>query len=283
MVSTNCVLEAAPPSSDKQIFASSAGIGFSISHQVFSPMYLRSLNPQGHVFEFNIGEALNLTWRMNDHWRSGACKHGNITGLLSRNDVLISQSDKEYHSLQFMFDASAVDTLLETNNFCLRAQCNFEDQFLTETATIIYDELKNGSVAAKIYCESLYVACVVHLATNYSQRNRKIFAPKGKLSSRQLRGVVDYTKSFINTDIGLSEMAASVHLSEFHFARLFRHTLGISPYQFVLQLKIEEAKKLIKKDRRSLSDVTYLLNFSDQAHFSHAFKKIAGISPRDFV
>ena len=64
--------------------------------------------------------------------------------------------------------------------------------------------------------------------------------------------------------------------------RLFKQTTGISPHQFILQLKIERAKQLINKTQLSLTEIAYELGFTDQAHFSNAFKKIIGVAPRQY-
>jgi AraC family transcriptional regulator len=76
-------------------------------------------------------------------------------------------------------------------------------------------------------------------------------------------------------------MAASVYLSVFHFSRLFKNTLGVSPYQFVLNMKVDYAKNLIKS-KKSISDIAHALAFTDSAHFCNAFKKLTGCSPLQF-
>jgi AraC family transcriptional regulator len=78
------------------------------------------------------------------------------------------------------------------------------------------------------------------------------------------------------------ELAKQTNTSPFHFMRLFKQTTGISPHQFILQLKIERAKQLINKSQLSLTEIAYELGFTDQAHFSNAFKKIIGVAPRQY-
>ena len=69
----------------------------------------------------------------------------------------------------------------------------------------------------------------------------------------------------------------------FHFARLFKKSLGLSPHKYVLQNRIERAKKLITvSGDLSLSDIALQAGFYDQTHFGKAFKKYMGVSPKAF-
>jgi AraC family transcriptional regulator len=176
-----------------------------------------------------------------------------------------------------------VDQILDSENFAFITTWNVEDEFLKGVAHTLQNEIWKGEEADNIYIDGLIISFIIHLASRYPASNKKIFAPKGKLSASQLLAVIEFAKNSIHKNIRLSEMAAEVHLSEYHFARLFRQTVGISPYKYVLQMKIAQAKNLIRQQKKSCSDVAYILNFSDQAHFSHVFKRFTGYSPRNFI
>jgi len=184
------------------------------------------------------------------------------------------------HILGVYFEPSFVNEVLETQNFSLAAQSNIQDPFLAAIATKL-TSVCDDAFAEKIYAESLGVACVVHLAKQYNSAD--VSFPKGRLNPYQLKQVVDFAHSYMQFNIGLHEMAGQVHLSPYHFGRLFKQTVGKSPYQFILQLKIEAAKKLIKKNQGPISEIAYQLNFSDQSHFSNAFRKATGVSPRQYL
>jgi AraC family transcriptional regulator len=73
-------------------------------------------------------------------------------------------------------------------------------------------------------------------------------------------------------------------LSTYHFARLFKHSVGLSPYQYVLQNRVERAKKLIGiLANPRLTEIGLQVGFYDQAHFTKAFKQIVGVSPKAFA
>jgi AraC family transcriptional regulator len=61
---------------------------------------------------------------------------------------------------------------------------------------------------------------------------------------------------------------------------LFRRALGVPPHQYVLQERITEARRLLAAGQMTLSEIATHLGFSDQSHFSRAFRKVTGMTPR---
>ncbi len=216
-----------------------------------------------------------------------ANRHSLVFNWADKSSVSISPADNPItissplEALAIYFEPSFVNEVMESTNFTFTPQTTISDPFLFDIATkltSVCDEV----FAEKIYAESLGVACVVHLAKQYNG-SKEVYFPKGRLNPYQLKQVIDFAHSYMQFNIGLHEMAGLVHLSPYHFGRLFKQTVGRSPYQFILQLKIDCAKKLIKKNSGPISEIAYQLNFSDQSHFSNAFRKATGISPRQYL
>jgi AraC family transcriptional regulator len=82
----------------------------------------------------------------------------------------------------------------------------------------------------------------------------------------------------------LEQMAAVAHLSPYHFARRFKATTGLPPYQYVIARRVERAQHLLRKDQElSLVEVALRAGFSDQSKFSFHFKRLVGVTPRQFL
>jgi AraC family transcriptional regulator len=71
-------------------------------------------------------------------------------------------------------------------------------------------------------------------------------------------------------------------MSPAHFSRLFKEVLGDSPYQFVMDYPVEQAKKMLKDPHRRLIDIALSCGFSDQPHFSRVCKQLTGLTPKAF-
>ena len=96
---------------------------------------------------------------------------------------------------------------------------------------------------------------------------------------------IERAKTFIEQNykdnFSLDDLSDHAYLSKFHLLRMFKKQVGLSPSTFQIQLRLNEARKLIFQDK-SLTEVALELGFSDQAHFTNTFKKYAnGASPRD--
>ena len=77
----------------------------------------------------------------------------------------------------------------------------------------------------------------------------------------------------------IKEIADHCGMSEYHFFRLFKAVIGISPHQYLIRKRIENAHALLSDKSHSVSDVAFLCGFADVFSFSKAFKKHTGTPP----
>jgi AraC family transcriptional regulator len=107
--------------------------------------------------------------------------------------------------------------------------------------------------------------------------------PRAGLPRHKLRAAVEYIEEHLDAEISLDDLAAVVHLSPYHFARLFKASTGLPPHQYVITRRIERAKRLLRGgDDLSLAQVAARVGFWDQGHFTRHFKRLVGVTPRRF-
>lgn len=87
-----------------------------------------------------------------------------------------------------------------------------------------------------------------------------------------------FIDSHFSENIDLNNIAEEACFSKFHFIRLFKTTYGKTPHQYLIWVRIENAKELLKK-RISVSEACYTVGFESVSSFTGLFKKCTGLSP----
>ena len=136
--------------------------------------------------------------------------------------------------------------------------------------------LESGRSSGALESQSLFYQTVGELFQHHGRRRQT----PAVLSEN--RGAVDRAIEFIRenalADLSLEEIAAAAGLSRFHFLRLFRKSTGLPPHAYLIQRRVEIARRAIEKGA-SLSRAAMEAGFSDQSHLTRRFKAIYGIPP----
>ena len=98
---------------------------------------------------------------------------------------------------------------------------------------------------------------------------------------RIVRQALDFIRSRVTENITLKEVAASVGFSQYHFLRVFKHTTGMPPHAYQIQMRVALAKAAIEKGF-SLADAALESGFSDQSHMTRSFKAVYGLPPGQY-
>jgi AraC family transcriptional regulator len=154
---------------------------------------------------------------------------------------------------------------------------------LRSTMLAVDAELKAGGVGGPLMAESLANILAVHLIRHFLGPRQLADRPDGVLPHRKLRTVIEYIMENLEGSPTLEQMSAVVHLSPYHFARQFKASTGLPPHQYVITRRVERAQHLLRADGElGLAEVALRVGFSDQSQFSLHFKRIVGVTPRQF-
>lgn len=106
--------------------------------------------------------------------------------------------------------------------------------------------------------------------------------PGSRLS---LKPILDWIEGRLTEKVSVPEAAERAGLSESHFKARFRKETGIPPAEYILRRKIEKAKEVLarQKDEGRITELAHALGFSSSQYFATAFRRIAGVSPRDWI
>ena len=235
-----------------------------------------------HTMVLIEGVNARVHFELSGHLVSGQTQVNQVAAFLPAASFATVRCLEDSKLVLVGIDSELVASILGARNFKPTPRFSFDDPLLVGIVARLQELACEGIFAERVYAESLGTAAVLHLGKIFQSANES-YVLKGRLCAGQLKQVIDFAHESLQADIGLHELASLVHLSPYHFGRLFKQTSGLSPYQFILQLKIERAKKMILRNHGPIGDIAHQLNFADQSHFSNAFRKATGVSPREFL
>jgi AraC family transcriptional regulator len=144
-------------------------------------------------------------------------------------------------------------------------------------------ELRTGGVGGSLLAESFANVLAVHLIRHITGHRRPKAPADSVLPRRKLHTVVEYIMEHLAGRPTLEQMAAVVHLSAYHFARQFKAATGLAPHQYVIARRVERAQELLRTDGGlGLAEVAFNSGFANQSHFCLHFRRIVGVTPRQF-
>lgn len=166
----------------------------------------------------------------------------------------------------------------------VRYLAGVHDALFREIAWTLIAEMRDPTSAGRMLVDTLALALTARLAQAYASEPPR--RPDGQtrhaLDEARLGRVVEYMAEHIEEQIGLDDLAAVACLSPFHFIRMFRKRMGVTPSRYLGQMRLERAKSLLALGDASLSEIALVCCFSSQANFSRAFRRATGMTPGSY-
>jgi AraC family transcriptional regulator len=251
------------------------------------PDELRPHYVTGHGISISTStQPIPFGWRGRQGWKDRTINPGG-SHLLTHGELNTPRWLQPFDGLSLVlapqFVADVVREHLPPNAIEFVSQRSVDDPILSEYGRAFHRELLTASPLGAIYVDTLTIGLVLHLLAAYGVARPKVPAPRSKLTSFQLRTVVEFIDSHLDEDVSVLTLASRAHVSPFHFARLFRHTVGLPPHQFVLRLRLRRAIALGKSGYHSFARIAAECGFHDQAHLAHAFRNVLGTTPSAYL
>jgi AraC family transcriptional regulator len=89
-------------------------------------------------------------------------------------------------------------------------------------------------------------------------------------------------REHIDEDFDLQQLAALAGLSKFHFHRLFKRAVGEAPSRYQLNLRMHEAKRLLRETKKTALDIGLEVGYTNASHFARVFRRETGLPPSDY-
>lgn len=186
---------------------------------------------------------------------------------------------------QFLKSVAQSAAELDPDRLELRNEFRIRHLQLEQVLQLLRAELHrgNGSVA-QLYVESLANVLAVNLLREYSTAKPKVAVYEGGLGDRTIVQISDYIHAHLDQPIKLADLAEVAGISQFHFSRLFKQSMGMTPHQYLIQQRIEQAKQLLKGTKRAIAEIALELEcgFNSQSHFSKHVRDATGMTPNNY-
>jgi AraC family transcriptional regulator len=182
------------------------------------------------------------------------------------------------------FRSLAYDDLPWILSYSLRYLADIEDEMIRHIGLAILSEMATETAAGRMLVETSALALSVRLAHSYAEPVSvgPLRLRSHRLDQIRLRRVLDYIAEHLDQNMTIAQLANVACLSPFHFARMFRATMGVAPHRYVSQQRLERAMVLLAEARQPLSDIALSSQFSSQASFNRAFRRATGMTPGEY-
>jgi AraC family transcriptional regulator len=162
-----------------------------------------------------------------------------------------------------------------------------QDPLIQSIFTTLVAELETSGIGSNLLVDSLKTTLAIHLLRNYCTTFPRLSSYADGLSAAKLALVKDYIHSRLDSaeptlherDLKLTELSAIVQISPYHFLRLFKKSLGITPHQYILQQRIDRAKYLLRSSNLDIAQIALRVGFCDASHLNRCFKNSLGMTP----
>jgi AraC family transcriptional regulator len=156
------------------------------------------------------------------------------------------------------------------------------DLLIHQIGLALRSSLEEDSRGSRFYADAMAIALSAHLLRHYSTRNHSFREYEDGLSKQKLKQAIEYIQAHLGEDISLSDIANELGMSQYYFCHLFKRSTGISPHQFLIRQRVEQAKHLLKQSERTVTAIALDCGFANQSHFARYFRQCTGMNPSQF-
>ncbi len=156
------------------------------------------------------------------------------------------------------------------------------DPLISSIVNSLGDQLRSPDRAGRLFIDSAAQMLVAQLLRKHCAFPLSLPNGQVRMSARKLRLVKDHVAAGLSGKLTLEDIAASIHVSAYHFARAFKATTGETPHSYVTRLRVERAQELLRTSSLSMPAIARRVGFSSKSHFAAVFLRLTGISPHRF-
>ncbi len=183
------------------------------------------------------------------------------------------------------FRSSVLDEMTDASELLpaeFTSHWSLHDPALQRLVAEMGREAAAGWPLGGLYADLVTISFASHLLRRHAADAVDLGEVKGGMPVPRLRRVMEYITENIGDDLRLEAMAHEIGLSPFHFAREFRAATGQTPYQYLLDQRIERAKGLLRTGTLPVQEIALMTGFRSPVNFVRSFRQRVGQPPGDW-
>ena len=244
--------------------------------EILSSQHIIGISPQ----------SFHASYKINKHWQRHYYQEGDIGIFPAHQTSPAAKFEQELGFILLSFEPefliNAVYESVHIDSIEIIQQIKTYDPLIKEIGLAIKRELEISVADSRLYVESAANMLAVHLLKRYSMRKFNLKEYSDGLPKYKLKEITDYINDNLDQNLSLAQMSQLVQMSPHYFATLFKESMGIAPHQYITKCRIEKAKSLLAARELSVTQVSYLVGFKSQSHFTKVFRKYVGVTPKEF-
>jgi AraC family transcriptional regulator len=155
------------------------------------------------------------------------------------------------------------------------------DQALFDVARSMAAECADGYPNGPLFWNGLASTFIEGLLVRHASKFKVL--PRGALDKYVLDRLRNYVFAHLDESIEAGTLAKIAGRSPFHFTRMFARSVGMTPYRFVVHLRLQRALELMRERRHGLAEIAAATGFADQSHLSRWVRRVHGVSPTELT
>lgn len=166
----------------------------------------------------------------------------------------------------------------DNTDYMLQNFSHQRDESLFYLKTMLH-EVNSKDPGFEDICQNLLGILISHIR----RRSHVEFAttPENK-ATRECRFIEQYINEHFKEDVSLQHLSDLTYLNKYYLAHAFKNYKGISPINYLIQLRISEAKLLLETTNIPIAKIATQIGFSSQSYFTQTFRKFTNMSPREY-
>lgn len=236
-----------------------------------------------HQICFQLSPALRMARRLADR----ALRHESSAGMLSICPAgmdCAGDGEATFDSVLVAVEprhlalAAAENTALEADLIgCLSGH----DQALLELACLLAWESADNYPNGPLFWNEAANRFIAGLISRHTKEAQ--LRVRGSLGKGVLTRLRDYVIAHLDEQIEVATLASMAGRSPFHFTRVFARAVGVTPYRYVVHLRLQRAVELLREGKSGLAEIAAATGFADQSHLSRWVRRVHGVSPSQFA